>query len=199
MKAMHRPFRFDERGAASAIAVAMLVGKASAIAVIPPTFPELVAEARTVFVGRVTSSLSQWSGSGAGRTIVTDVTFAVESVLKGDSEPTRILRFLGGTVDDQTLRIPGVPRFATGDRAVLFVTGQTGTISPLVGVMHGRFPVHRAPDGADYVTFHDGRTLSSIAQVGSASVVASRTMLRPMRREDFEHEILLEAERSIRR
>src|SRR5207248_942365 len=135
--------------AAAALIVTTLGVHLAAIAVLPPTFADLVAEAQAVFVGRVTTSLSQWSGSGAQRSIVTDVTFAVESTIKGDALPLRVLRFLGGTVDNQTLLIPGVPRFATGDRAVLFLTDQTQTISPLVGVMHGRFPVHRGPDGYD--------------------------------------------------
>ncbi len=130
---------------------------------------------------------------------MTDVTFAVESTIKGDAVPERVLRFLGGSVGSQTLRVPGVPQFAIGDRAVLFVSDQPQAISPLVGVMHGRFPVHRGPDGYDYVTFHDGRALSATSQVGAAAIVASRTTLRPMRRDDFEREVRLEMQRGGRR
>jgi hypothetical protein len=176
---------------ASLLLFTPLATRAHALSVVPPTFSELVAEAQTVFVGRVTSLVSLWTGAGAQRRIVTDITLAVESTIKGDGAAERTLRFLGGTADGETLLVPGMPQFTLGDRAVLFVTGDTNAISPLVGVRHGRFPVHRAPDGYDYVTFHDGRTFSDIYQVGRAAITVSRTPIRPMRREDFEREVQL--------
>lgn len=182
--------------ASTLIGIALVIRSVTAASVIAPTFQELVAEAQTVIVGQVTSSQSRWSGAGQRRTIVTDVTVAVDSTLKGEAASVRVLRFLGGTVDDQTLQVPDIPRFKVGDRAVLFVTGDVNAISPLVGVTHGRFPINRAPDGYDYVTLHDGRTLSTVSQIGPASVMASRTPLKPMRREDFEREIRLELQRN---
>ena len=176
-------------------AVALLRSGVGAISVMAPTFQELVAEAQTVFVGEVTATQTLWTGTGAERTIVTNVTFAVESTLKGAGASVRVLRFLGGTVDDQTLSVPGIPTFKVGDRAVLFVTSDVNAISPLVGVMHGRFPLTKASDGHEYVALHDGRVFSSVDQVGPSAVTASRTPLRPMRREDFENEIRLELQR----
>ena len=177
--------------------VSVLSVGVGAISVIAPTFQELVAEAQTVFVWQVTATQATWTGAGATRTIVTNVTFAVESTLKGDGAPrVRVLRFLGGTVDDQTLSVPGIPTFNVGDRAVLFVTGEANTISALVGVMHGRFPITKALDGQEYVALHDGRVFSSTGQVGPGAVTVSRAPLRPMRREDFENEIRLELQRS---
>ena len=129
-----------DRSVAILAAVALLRASVAAISVIAPTFQELVAEAQTVFVGEVTATQTLWTGTGTQRTIVTNVTFAVESTLKGTGASVRVLRFLGGTVDDQTLRVPGMPTFKVGDRAVLFVTNDVNAISPLVGVMHGRFP-----------------------------------------------------------
>jgi hypothetical protein len=176
-------------------AVALLCDGVGAISVIAPTFQELVAEAQTVFVGEVTATQALWIGDGAQRTIVTNVTFAVETTLKGADERVRVLRFIGGAVGDQTLTVPGIPTFKVGDRAVLFVTNDVNAISPLVGVMHGRFPLTKASDGREYVALHDGRVFSSVGQVGPSAVTASPTPLRPMRREDFENEVRLELQR----
>lgn len=163
-----------------------------AASVIAPTFRELVAEAQLVFVGHVTATQPLWVNAGAQREISTDVTFEVESILKGESAPTRVLRFMGGTLEESTLRIPGVPQFVVGDRALLFVSSTTHAISPLVGVMHGRFPIRRGTDGFDYVTLHDGRAFSRVEQVGPSAVVISSTPVRTMRLADFMNEIRLE-------
>jgi hypothetical protein len=171
---------------------------ASATSVVAPTFRELVAEAQLVFVGDVTSTQTLWTGTGQERAIVTEVTFTVQSTLKGVASSRQVLRFLGGTLEGYTLTIPGVPQFNVGDRAVLFVSSDTHAISPLVGVMHGRFPIKVASDGYEYVTLHDGRAFSSVEQVGPAPVITSRTPLRTMRRVDFEREIRLELQQSPR-
>ena len=165
---------------------------ATTTTVIAPTFHELVAEAQLVLVGHVTNTQALWVSAGAHRQISTDVTFEVESVLKGESASTHVLRFVGGTLDGDTLRIPGVPEFQTGDRALLFVSATTHAISPLVGVMHGRFPIRQGTDGFDYVTLHDGRAFSRVEQVGPTAVVVSATPIRTMRLADFVREIRLE-------
>lgn len=163
-----------------------------ATTVIAPTFRELVAEARTVFVGQVTGTQAVWVGRDGDRAIFTDVTFTVGSTLNGDALPTRTLRFMGGTLDGYTLTIPGVPHFSAGDRAVLFVSATGPAISPLVGVMHGRFPITQAADGYEYVTLHDGRAFATIAQIGPSAAVVSPTPIRTMRLVDFENEIMVE-------
>jgi hypothetical protein len=94
------------------LTVALLAAQtAFATTVIPPTFDELVANSREIFVGRVVSRESQWVESRDGRMIVTLVTFVVETSIKGGLQTQTSLEFLGGTVNDQTMTVAGMPQF----------------------------------------------------------------------------------------
>ena len=142
-------------------------GVARSTTVIPPTFDQLVAEARTVFVGEVMSQRSVMDTSAQGRTIHTIVTFRVEDVWKGTLGAVTQLEFLGGTVGELTLKVSGMPTFAVDQRSVLFVSGAARSISPLVGLSYGRFRVERSTsDGIDRVRTNDGRSLGAITEIG---------------------------------
>ena len=154
--------------------------------VIPPTFDELVARAESVFVAHVVAMRSSWVESRSGRSIVTDVTFAIERTLKGPTYAERSLAFLGGTVGDDTLHVSGMPQFHVGDRDVLFVADSGGPASPLVGFWYGRFRVQRdAPTGVDMIRTHDGRPLASVNDVGNRSRAATVAPLRALTLNDF--------------
>jgi hypothetical protein len=133
---------------------------ASSTTVIPPTFDELVSNARIIFQGEVTDRQSEWETSSQGRSIITRMTFSVASVLKGQAGATVQLTFLGGTIGDTTLAVSDMPQFRIGDRDVLFVSPELRAVSPLVGFAHGRYRIVRdAVTGADEVRTHDGRPL----------------------------------------
>ncbi len=166
-----------------------------AASVNPPTFGELVHEAETIVTGTVMEIRSDWGPRGIAGPIYTHVTVRIESALKGSPTPTRILRFLGGSVGETTLAVPGVPTFAVGDRAVFFIAPEKDSVSPLVGLMHGRFRVQHAADGNDYVALFDGRVFETTRQIGSSAVTVSPRTLTPMRLADFEREIRSEARR----
>ena len=166
-----------------------------AASVNPPTFGELVHEAETIVTGTVTELRSDWGPRGTVGPIYTHVTVRVDSALKGASAPTQVLRFLGGSVGDTTLAVPGLPQFAVGDRAVFFIAPEKDSVSPLVGLMHGRFRVRHATDGNDYVALFDGRVFETTRQIGSSAVTVSPRPLTPMRLADFEREIRSEARR----
>ena len=166
-----------------------------AASVTPPTFGELVHEAEAIVTGTVTDIRSDWGPRGTAGPIYTHVTVRVDSALKGPPTPTRTLRFLGGSVGDTTLAVPGVPTFAVGDRAVFFIAPEKDSVSPLVGLMHGRFRVQHAADGNDYVALFDGRVFETTRQIGSSAVTVSPRPLTPMRLADFEREIRSEARR----
>lgn len=141
--------------------------RADATSVIPPSFPELVAEAEAIYRGTVTSIEARRVARPEGGTIIkTFVTFAVDSVLKGPTQSEVVLEFLGGTVGDESLEVTGMPKFAVGQREFVFVQKNGTQLCPLVGLMHGRYRVLRDADGAhDYVARDNGAPLTDTAEV----------------------------------
>jgi hypothetical protein len=140
---------------------------ATSTVVNPPSFDDLVAGARSIFVGEVIGRRAIWDSSPEGRSIVTLVTFRVEDVWKGTVAPVTQLEFLGGTIDDITFEVSGVPVFRLGQRDVLFVGANPRAMSPLVGFMHGRLRIERDRlSGFDRVRTFDGRSLASTADIG---------------------------------
>lgn len=161
---------------AAAIVLVLLATNQSgrATTVIPPTFDELVARAATIVRGQVVDVRSEWRDSRSDRTIVTLVTFTVDSVVKGPASIQILLEFMGGTVDDVTLRIAGMPQFRVGDRDILFVSDAGRPVSPIVGFAFGRFPVRRDVfTGREFVTTYDGRAFASTAEIGQPNRTAA--------------------------
>ena len=163
-----------------ALAVMAAAGRASSTTVAAPTFDELVLRAESVVVARVVATRSAWVDSRSGRSIVTDVTVAIEQTLKGPAYAQRSFEFLGGTVGDDTLRVEGIPQFAVGDRDVLFINEMGRPASPLVGFMYGRFRIVRdGVTGVETIRTHDGRPLASLAEVGNGrppALIAPRAL-----------------------
>ena len=158
---------------------------ARATTVIPPTFDQLVAEAKTIFVGEVISQRAVMDNSSQGRSIHTIVTFRVEDVWKGSVGAVTQLEFLGGTVGDETMRVTGMPTFAVGQRSVLFVTGSAKSISPLVGLSYGRLRVEGGTaDGVDRVRTNDGRSLGALSELGTQRTPSLQS-ITPMRLSDL--------------
>ncbi len=169
-----------------ALAVVAAAGPASSTTVAAPTFDELVLRAESVVVARVVATRSAWVDSRSGRSIVTDVTVAIEQTIKGPEYAQRSFQFLGGTVGDDTLRVEGMPQFAVGDRDVLFINEAGRPASPLVGFMYGRFRIVRDPrTGADMVRTHDGRPLAGTEDVGNARPPARVAPARTLTLADF--------------
>jgi len=146
-----------------ALLVALLCGlPAAATTVVAPSFPELVAEARTIVRARVTAVAPFWAETPAGRVIKTRVTFAVEQHLKGLAAPVLTLDFLGGELDGQGMRVAGMPQFSVGATDILFVGPDGARFCPLIAVMHGRYRVLTdAATRRAYVARNDGTPLLS--------------------------------------
>ena len=165
-------------------------GAAHAITTVPRDFDALVQRADTVFKGTVTDKVSRWTGAAENRHIVTFVTFRVEETYKGASAPEQKLRFLGGTVGDDTLEVPDMPQFEMGQRAVLFVVNNGKQFCPLVGIRQGRFHVVRdEATGRDRVLNDDRTPLRRTADLGQEPHQGS-TETQAITAEDFRSEIL---------
>ncbi|HTE95613.1 MAG TPA: hypothetical protein VK678_19185 [Bradyrhizobium sp.] len=137
-----------------------------ATTVIPPTFDQLVTDAEVIFEGTVTDTRSQWTGAGAERHIMTQVTFQIEDAIKGAPGKSYTIQMLGGTVDGETMEVSDAPRFKIGDRDILFVEHNGTQFVPLVGIMHGRFHVQTDAAGHDVVAKDNGAFLADVAKLG---------------------------------
>jgi hypothetical protein len=134
--------------------------------VIPPTFEELVDSATTIFVGETISRRSERFDTRESAMIVTLVTFSVIEAIKGAPGTQMHLEFMGGTVGEETLVVNGVPQFNVGDRDVVFVGNAGNTVSPLIGLAHGRFRVAKDDrTGRESVRTYDGRNFASTASL----------------------------------
>ena len=184
----------NRTGAGAAAAAALIIGVLSAgpraASVIAPTFGAMVARAQAVFVGETLDVRSRWVSTSSGPAIVTVVTFKVVRTLKGDLGAQTQLEFLGGTVGDYRLEVPGIPRFRVGDEDVLFVDERGQPVSPVVGFMHGRFRVLEEPGtGRRSVARHDFSPLTSVTEIGASTAAARAPSARSMSLADFETEI----------
>ena len=166
------PGRPGQRGArqlAAAAAVVAVLGlwraPAAATVVVAKDFAALCAEADLVFVGTVTAVTSAWRDT-AQRSIETRVTFAELTWLRGDPRPTITLQFAGGEIDGLREEIAGVPRFAVGERRIIFAHAGD-FLSPVVGFHQGVFGVVDHGDGP-VVLDAGGRPVTA---VGRAALV----------------------------
>ena len=184
------------RALAAAIVAAVLAGAPEAASVIAPTFDVMVARAQTVFVGQTLDVRSQWVSTSSGPAIVTRVTFNVIRTLKGELGGQTQLEFLGGTVGEYRMEVPGIPRFRVGDEDVLFVDERGQPVSPVVGFMHGRFRVLEEPGTRRRsVARHDFEPLARVADIGAAAPPARVSSARALTLAAFEDEIV----RAVRR
>lgn len=183
------------RFALVAVAVA-LPSMLAATTVIAPTFEQLVSKAEVVFAGEVIDTKSRPVTDRHGTTIVTDVYFRVERVLKGQVGPMLILEFLGGTVGDRTFRIDGIPKFVVGDRDVLFATPSQRLASPLVAMMYGRVRIETEPSTKQQsVHKFDGTPLREASAVTFRDPLPVLTRIPSMSLAAFEDAVLTEVSR----
>lgn len=146
---------------------AVLAQAARATTVIPPTFPELVAEADCIVRGTVTAVEVRAVATPRGPVPRTFVTLTVEECLKGSAPRELTLTLAGGTLGEKRPMVAGMPQFQIGHREILFVQGNGRQFCPLVGFYHGRYRVLTdATTGRDYVARENRVPLTATAEVG---------------------------------
>ena len=157
---------------AAALAVVFTLAAKPAVGVHPKVeFPELAHAADVVFVGTV-DSLSSRIVDG-GRMVMTDVHFGdLDVIHRKDHVPSDLsqgitLTFAGGEANGMNVSVSEVPRFAVGDRVLLFAR-MDGTVyaNPLVAGVQGLFRVKRdAATGVEY-PFTNGNSAVSSTEGG---------------------------------
>lgn len=140
---------------------------ARATSVVPPEFPELVAEADSIYRARVTAvEARRVERPEGGSVIKTFVTLAVQRTLKGPEQKEVTLEFLGGTIGDETLEVSGVPEFDVGQHGIVFVQQNGRQFCPVVRLGHGSYRISRdAATQRDYVQRENGVPLRDVTEV----------------------------------
>ncbi len=120
------------------LASLLILGPVVARTVIRPMpFSEIVKKSERIFVGTVQKQFCRYENDG--QTIRTYVVFHQVSAQKGAADATITLRFEGGSIGENTLRIPGMPRFQTGKRYLCYVRENGKNFSAITGFHQGVF------------------------------------------------------------
>ena len=181
---------------AAAVTVLVTAATLHATSVVPPTFTALVERAQVVFVGETVAVESRWITTSAGPAIVTRVTYRVERTIKGSLGAQTTLEFLGGTVGEARFEVSGVPKFRVGDKDVIFADERGRPVSPIVGVMHGRFRVlHDPASGRESMARFNFQPFASISELDPSATPARVASSRAMTLGGFADEITKAARR----
>src|SRR5215813_9223528 len=175
------------------IGLSFLPALAQATTIIEPTFPGLVHQAEVIAVGTVTGIQEQWDA--ARQAPITLITFSNLTVLKGDpGDATMTLEFLGGhTLDGRVLTVAGVPRFAIGEKHVVFCAGNHRDFCPLVGLWQGLLRVTFDPQRGEEIVndnfqvpitgIQDGKFLKLTPEVSSGEPLSLSIFLDLIKQE----------------
>jgi len=137
----------------------------------PLTFEEMVAKADAVFVGEVVD-VRPFVVTTNGETVVkTRVVFSVRDAIWGTTSSLEILEFLGGEVGDLQLSVAEMPRFAVGERRVMF-SYRKRSINPVVGFTQGALRVQPDAAGIDRVMTLDRHPIARTDQLGRPRTLA---------------------------
>ena len=124
--------------------------------------PEISQKAEIIADVTVQNLTSYWASPVGVKSIRTRVNFTVNQMVKGTPSPTLSLEFLGGQVGDRGLKVPGVPRFAPGERYLIFsYAPDKAMVCPILGFDQGALRiVHDDESNVNRVFRHWGQPVS---------------------------------------
>ncbi len=146
--------------------------------------PQIAQQADVIVDATVQTVNSYWVAPAGVKSIRTRVNFTVNAMIKGPPTPSLSLEFLGGEVGDRGLRVPGVPKFAVGERYILFSNSpEKSMVSPVVGMEQGALRVvHDSESQVDRVYRYWGQPVSAQvdfkSRVPATAGATTRTDLR---------------------
>lgn len=122
---------------------------------------DLVRKANTIVVGKATKSRSFWNSNH--KLILTTYTLEIQETIKGERSRTVEVTTIGGTVGDVTLQVAGMPSFAPGENAVVFIE-YVGGFATVVGLEQGKFAVRNGEvsNRMTGLSFPDGQPAKSL-------------------------------------
>ena len=113
--------------------------EASATTVVKLELPALVRQAESIVQGQVEQVYVQWDARR--RLAFTYASVRVEDPMKGERRRSVLVRHIGGQIGAMSLHVSGMPKFAAGDRVILFLkTQQDGTFQVL-GLNQGKYSI----------------------------------------------------------
>ena len=115
--------------------------------------------------------------------------FRVTDPMLGTTSALEVFEFLGGEVGDIGMAVEGMPRFAIGDRRVMFAR-RARSINPIVGFTQGLLQIRRDSSGVDRVLTLDGMPIAGAVSFGTRAPFLSATPVVPMRLADFRSQIV---------
>ncbi len=110
-----------------------------------PSLDELVERSDTIVAGEVIEMRSSWTADR--REIFTTVTLLPDRRLKGGERSLIRFRIPGGTVGDTRLMVTHSPVFAVGERALVFLRGESGQLPRVVAGEAGKRSLRTGEDG----------------------------------------------------
>ena len=133
----------------------------------PVTFGELIDRAEVIFVGDVVDVRPYTMRVRDNTIIKTRVTFSVSDPIFGTTSLVEVFDFLGGETGGVGVAVAGMPKFAIGDRRVVFAR-RDRSINPIVGFTQGLLQVRRDGNGVDRVLTEEGAPLIGTESIGTA-------------------------------
>ncbi len=110
-----------------------------------PSLDSLVERSDTIVAGEVLDMRSSWSTDR--REIFTTVTLRADRRFKGGGRSLVRFRVPGGTVGDTRLTVTHSPVFAVGERALVFLAGESGRLPRVVAGEAGKRHLRTGADG----------------------------------------------------
>ena len=151
-------------------------GRMAATTVVPPQFPSLVSQSDYIVRAVVKSVRAEFETTGRGKKIHTFVELDVREVIAGTPPSPLVLRLLGGKVGEMEMIVDDAPKFQVGDEDILFVKGNGRMAYPLVGIMHGRYPVKTdAATNRRYIARSNGEPVQSTAEMSQPMAASAGT------------------------
>ncbi|HYM25826.1 MAG TPA: hypothetical protein VEU08_21560 [Vicinamibacterales bacterium] len=132
-----------------AAVIAAAGARPGATTLVPADLGELTHDAVAIVRGRVVSVDGRWTDDR--RTIETLVTLQADTYLKGGLGGMVQFRVPGGLLGRFRSIVVGAPRFAVGDRVVVFLGAQGPMIPYLVGFSQGVFHVVRDSSSGEWL------------------------------------------------
>lgn len=133
----------------------------------PPSLSELLDRSQTVVAGEVLDLQSSWTPDR--RQIFTTVTLRTDRRFKGGETSMVRFRIPGGTVGDTRLLVTHSPQFSVGERALVFLSGESGRLPRVVAGEAGKRHLRMGDDGRETI-------LPAFSLSDAASTSAGRTV-----------------------
>lgn len=114
-----------------------------------PGLAELVENSDTIVAGEVLDTRSAWTADR--REIFTTVTLRTERRFKGGGRNLVRFRVPGGTVGDTRMTATHSAQFMVGERALVFLTGESGRLPRVTSGEAGKRHLRTGEDGSDRI------------------------------------------------